>query len=196
MARPRKITVEQILNAAQAIFLEKGFGASTQEIATKAGISEGSIFKRFATKEELFIAAMGASKISSVTSFIEATAGQDDLRENLKKIGLEMVDFIRELLPRMMMVRSKGVPLPPMLMQPSKAPPVRVVKALTELFEQEISLGRMRCSHPETIAMMFLGAVMQYVFFVQASAQLPDAEVYIDSVVDVFWGSIQPNDET
>ncbi|MEL6856690.1 MAG: TetR family transcriptional regulator, partial [Cyanobacteria bacterium J06607_13] len=42
MARPRKITIEQILEAAQAVFLEKGFGASTQEIASAAGISEGS----------------------------------------------------------------------------------------------------------------------------------------------------------
>ncbi|MEO0769878.1 MAG: TetR/AcrR family transcriptional regulator, partial [Cyanobacteria bacterium J06649_4] len=169
-------------------------GASTQDIANKAGISEGSIFKRFATKEELFIAAMGMSKVSAVTSFIKATAGQGDLRENLQKIGLEMIGFIQELLPRMMMVRSKGVPLPPMLMQPSKAPPVRVVKALTALFEKEIALGRMRCSHPETVAMMFLGAVMQYVFLVQASAQLPDAKGYIDSVVDILWPSIQPDD--
>ncbi|MEO3704046.1 helix-turn-helix domain-containing protein [Trichormus azollae] len=31
------------------------FGASTLEIAQKAGISEASIFKPFSTKEELFL---------------------------------------------------------------------------------------------------------------------------------------------
>jgi len=195
MARPRKITTEQIIKAAQSVFLKKGFGASTNEIASEAGISEGSIFKRFATKEELFIAAMGMSKISSVTSFIESMTGQGDLKENLRQIGLEMIGFIRELLPKMMMVRSKGIPLPPMFMKPSTAPPVRIVKALTALLEKEIELERMHCSHPQTVAMMFLGAVMQYVFLAQASASLPDSEGYIDSVVDILWESIRPDSQ-
>ncbi|MEO0647435.1 MAG: TetR/AcrR family transcriptional regulator [Cyanobacteria bacterium J06650_10] len=193
MARPRKITTEQILKAAQAVFLKKGFGASTQEIATTAGISEGSIFKRFPTKEALFIAAMGMSKVSSVISFIESMAGQGDLQENLKEIGLKMIGFIQELLPKMMMVRSKGRPLPPMLTESGIAPPVRVIKALTALFEKEINLGRMRCSQPQIVAMMFLGSMTEYVFLTQASAPLPSTEVYVGSVVDVLWNSIQPD---
>lgn len=193
MARPRKITIEQILNAAQTVFLKKGFGASTQEIATVAGISEGSIFKRFPTKEALFIAAMGMSKVSSVVSFIETMSGQGELRQNLEDIGLKMIGFIRELLPKMMMVRSKGLPLPPMLTDSGMAPPVRVIKALTDLFEQEIALGRMQCPQPQIVAMMFLGSMTEYVFLSQASAPLPDAESYVKSVVDVLWKSIQPD---
>ena len=115
MARPRKITVEQILKAAQAVFLEKGFGASTNEIATRAGISEGSIFKRFSTKEDLFLAAMGMSKVSNLTQSISAMAGQGDLKANLKQIETEMIDFFQEMLPKMMMVRSKGLPIPAMI---------------------------------------------------------------------------------
>ena len=160
MARPRKISIEQILEAAQAIFLKKGFGASTQEIAEKAGISEGSIFKRFPTKEALFIAAMGMSKVSGVISFIETMPGQGDLKENLKEIAIKMIGFIQELLPKMMMVRSKGLPLPPMLTESGMAPPVRILRALTNLFEKEIELGRMRPSQPQTVAMMFMGGLM------------------------------------
>ena len=194
MARPRKITSEQILKAAQAVFLKKGFGASTAEIANKAGISEGSIFKRFPTKEALFIAAMGMSKVSSVVSSIEAMVGQGDLRENLETIGFEMVSFIQELLPKMMMVRSKGLPLPPMLTGAGTAPPVRVIKALTDLFEKEIALKRMHCEQPKIVAMMFLGSVTEYVFLSQASAPLPDIEDYMGSVVEVLWRSIQPDE--
>ena len=174
----------------------KGFGASIQEVASKAGISEGSIFKRFPTKEALFIAAMGMSKVSTVISFIETLPGQGDLRENLKETGLKMIDFIRELLPKMMMVRSKGLPLPPMLTESGKAPPIRVVESLTTLFEKEIELGRMHCAHPQTAAMMFMGALMQYVFLTQASTPLPDAETYVDSVVEILWKSIQPPNST
>jgi AcrR family transcriptional regulator len=45
MARPPKITNEEILAAARQVFLEQGEGGSTLEIAEKAGISEASIFK-------------------------------------------------------------------------------------------------------------------------------------------------------
>ena len=193
MARPRKITNEQILKAAQAIFLKQGFGASTQDIATQAGISEGSIFKRFPTKEALFIAAMGISKVSSVTSYIESMPGQGDLQENLKEIGLKMIGFIQELLPKMMMVRSKGLPMPPMLTDSGMAPPVRVIKALTALFEQEMALGRMHCDQPQIAAMMFLGSITEYVFLTQASAPLPEVDVYVTSVVDILWKSIRPD---
>ncbi|MEL6489856.1 MAG: TetR/AcrR family transcriptional regulator [Cyanobacteria bacterium J06634_6] len=194
MARPRKITTEQILKAAQAIFLEKGFGASTQEIASEAGISEGSIFKRFPTKEELFVAAMGMSKRSSFSSFVEAIAGQGDLEENLKKIGVEMIGIFQELLPKMMMLKSKGLPIPAMLMKPGTAPPVQLMKLLTDFFEKEIALERIRRSNSQTLAMMFIGSLIEYVFLKQTSAPLPDVEDYVDSVVELFWRSIQPSD--
>ncbi|MEL6468260.1 MAG: TetR/AcrR family transcriptional regulator [Cyanobacteria bacterium J06623_4] len=195
MARPRKITIEQILEAAQAVFLEKGFGASTYEIANAAGISEGSIFKRFPTKEALFFAAMGAST-SSFPSFLEATVGQGDLRENLKKISLELIGVFHELVPKMMMLRSKGLPMPAMLMEPGTAPPVQLLKRLTDLFEREMALGRMHCQKPQMVAMVLIGSLMHYVVFLQMSAPLPDAEEYVESVVDLLWKSIRPEDKT
>ena len=56
MARTRTISDEQILDAAQAVFLEQGPQATTSAIADRAGISEGTIFKRFPTKQALFFA--------------------------------------------------------------------------------------------------------------------------------------------
>jgi AcrR family transcriptional regulator len=48
---------EEILDAAQAVFAERGYqGASTEEIARRAGISQPYIFRLFGTKKELFIA--------------------------------------------------------------------------------------------------------------------------------------------
>jgi len=195
MARPRKITAEQILEAAQAIFLEKGFGASTVDIANKAGISEGSIFKRFPTKEDLFVAAMGMSQISSWISFLESSVGEGDLKENLKNLGSKMIEFFKELVPKMMMVRSKGLPIPPMLRQPDKAPPVRVLRALTSFFEKEIALGRIKPNNPQIIATMFMGSLMEFVILSQASAPLPEADSYVDSVVELLWASIKPEKE-
>ncbi|MEM8808101.1 MAG: TetR/AcrR family transcriptional regulator [Cyanobacteria bacterium P01_D01_bin.44] len=192
MARTRKITDEQILEAAQAVFLEKGFSASTLEIAERAGISEGSIFKRFSTKENLFFAAMGLSDRSSLLSFLETVSGQGDLKQNLKDIGLKALEFSREHFPKMMMVMSKGLPIPAM-MQSGTAQPTRNLKALTQFFEKEVALGRIQTENPQVIAQMFAGSVMNYVILSQMSpALLPEPQEYIDTVVEILWKSVRP----
>jgi AcrR family transcriptional regulator len=54
IARMRK---QQILDAALQVFSDKGFAtATTAEIARGAGIAEGTIYKYFPSKRELFIA--------------------------------------------------------------------------------------------------------------------------------------------
>jgi AcrR family transcriptional regulator len=48
---------EQILDAALELFAERGYhGASTEEIARSAGISQPYVFRLFGTKKDLFIA--------------------------------------------------------------------------------------------------------------------------------------------
>jgi AcrR family transcriptional regulator len=48
---------EEILEAALSVFAERGYhGASTDEIARRAGISQPYIFRLFGTKKDLFIA--------------------------------------------------------------------------------------------------------------------------------------------
>jgi len=58
--RKENITImrkQQILDAALAIFAEKGFaGATTAEIARTAGVAEGTIYKYFQSKRELMVA--------------------------------------------------------------------------------------------------------------------------------------------
>ena len=53
--RPPSITDEAILDAARAVFVEEGVGATTAKIAERAGISESVLFHRYKTKEALFI---------------------------------------------------------------------------------------------------------------------------------------------
>lgn len=50
---------QEILEAALKVFSEKGYkGATTAEIAHRAGIAEGTIFRHFATKKELLTAVL------------------------------------------------------------------------------------------------------------------------------------------
>ena len=59
-ARPFTDRQHRILQAATEVFAERGFeGAATAEIAQRAEVSEGTMFKRFRTKKDLLLAVTG-----------------------------------------------------------------------------------------------------------------------------------------
>ena len=58
MAVPASSPDADRLDAAREVFVEKGPGASTREVARRAGVSEGVLFQRYGTKRDLFFAAM------------------------------------------------------------------------------------------------------------------------------------------
>ena len=120
MARPPKITNEEILTAARQVFLEEGFGASTLAIAEKAGISEASIFKRFGTKEGLFIEAMGVFDTPQWVKNLSNQQPTADIKSELTEICKQMLALYQVILPRVFMVMSRGnIPIPP----PAPPPP-------------------------------------------------------------------------
>ncbi|MFS0517511.1 TetR/AcrR family transcriptional regulator [Nostoc sp. UIC 10607] len=208
MARIPRITNQQILEAARQVFLQQGFGASTLEIAQQAGISEASIFKRFSTKEELFFAAMGIPEKPLWVNELESLCGKGNLKENLINICLQIMEFHREALPLIMMLRSRGNALPQL---GGKEPgPMRDVKVLTAFLEHEINQGRLRLCDPQTVAHILLGSLMNYVFLEQISSQvststteLPlnsgdratEVSLFVQSLVDIVWQGIAPSQD-
>jgi len=80
-----------IVEAAVALFSQKGFrGTTTKEIAETAGCSEATIFKHFATKDELYSAILEAkSQIDeTLAKAAHAAASKDDIGV-FRAVGLE-----------------------------------------------------------------------------------------------------------
>ncbi|MEL6160659.1 MAG: TetR/AcrR family transcriptional regulator [Cyanobacteria bacterium J06627_32] len=192
MARTRKITDQQILDAALEVFLEQGFGASTVDIAKRAGISEASIFKRFSTKENLFLKAMGLTGVPQWRSSLESLVGTGELKENLKLVGLQAIEYFQENMPKLIMLMSKGIISPREMFSSEDTPPIQNLRALTLFFETEIQLGRMKATEPRAVALQFIGSFISYVFLSQLSATLPEPKNYTERIVDVFWVGIRP----
>src|SRR5262249_40407942 len=109
MPRPPSITNEQILDAARAVFLQKGIRATTAEVARRAGVAEGTIFNHFKNKDELFVACMepALEDAAWVRTFLVGAA-ERDVRAVLYRAGLETIEFFRQLLPVMMMSWSNS----------------------------------------------------------------------------------------
>src|SRR5215213_437765 len=68
---------EAVLDAALEVFAADGFsGASTEEIAAKAGISQPYVFRLFGTKKELFKSVIGRCFRETLETFQRAAEGK------------------------------------------------------------------------------------------------------------------------
>ncbi|MET0236972.1 MAG: helix-turn-helix domain-containing protein [Kibdelosporangium sp.] len=67
----------RILAAAEEVFTELGADASTEEVARRAGVAIGTVFRHFPTKNDL-LAAMMKDLLERVTSEVETLAAEGD----------------------------------------------------------------------------------------------------------------------
>lgn len=192
MARPTSISNEQILEAAREIFLEQGFEASTAQIAQKAGVSEGSIFKRFQTKEGLFQAAMGIPE-PPFERLLEGRAGVGDVRESLVEISVEIIRFFRVLVPRVMRLWAHTCAHPMEITKGKESPPLRAHRVLAEYLDEEMERGRLRSADAKVMARMLIGTLHNFVFFeVVGLKEEGDAEAFARDMVDLIWKGAAP----
>ncbi|HHY71312.1 MAG TPA: TetR/AcrR family transcriptional regulator [Thermoanaerobacterales bacterium] len=77
----------QILEAAIQVFSKKGFeGSTTKEIAKKAKVSEGTIFRYFKTKKEILIHMLNILVQQTLFDFIEQIDSGLELEETIKSL--------------------------------------------------------------------------------------------------------------
>jgi len=193
MSRPVTITTDQILEAAREVFLERGFGASTAEIAQRAGVSEGSLFNRFATKEELFLAAIGVPAEPPWFATVERLSGQGDLKANLVDLYVEIIEHFRLILPRITMHWASRLPQPSELKRIDELPPVKIQRKLTEFFAREIELGRLRPCDPRLAAAAYLGGIHHLAMVEMMGRQDPiPARRFAEEMVNLLWRGYSP----
>ncbi len=105
MARRRSISDERLLEVACDRFLADGVGASTRAIAADAGVSEGVLFQRFGTKDELFFRAMRVPR-PDLTDALRRADRAKTLRQGLGVLALAALDSLREAMPITLLVVS------------------------------------------------------------------------------------------
>jgi AcrR family transcriptional regulator len=199
MARPPKITTEAILTAARQVFLAQGVGASTVEIAEIAGISEASIFKRFGTKQALFLAAMGAETpkwVKELPNQVPTAA----IKAELTDISTQMLDFYQVVLPRVMMMMTQNkMPHPPMM----PPPPIRDTYLLAGFIDRAIAAKHLRSCDAVTIANIIVGTIVNYVIVSNVPNEMPvplpfpipstiAPDRFIHHLIDTLWHGITP----
>src|SRR5436190_4602665 len=93
---------EAVLEAAREVFAQHGLsGASTEEIAAKAGISQPYVFRLFGTKKELFKAVVARCFRETLETFQRAAEGVRG-EEAMQGMGAA---YAEHLLPNRTMLR-------------------------------------------------------------------------------------------
>jgi AcrR family transcriptional regulator len=210
MARPPKITTEEIIIVARQVFLEQGAGASTLVIAGRAGISEAAIFKRFGTKQALFLAAMGISNNHPWVNVLSQGTPTPAIRTDLIDICSQILEVYREVMPRVLMLMNQGnTSFPPPMFEP---PPIRDAQLLTGYLDRAIDRGYIKSCNAIVVAHVIIGGINSYVIM-ENIPRLPfpvssllqnksitsggsvaiEPELFIPNLIDTIWVGIDPN---
>ncbi len=165
--RPRQFDSEALLSAARAVFLERGLAATTEEVAERAGVSEGLLYHRFENKERLFRLAMKlpeGSRPECLEKLEDETS--DDVRAVLERTALGLVEWATMEMPLVMMSWSsnRDQSLQSRL-EAANDPPLRDHRSVRSYLERMRAAGALpEHVDPDAMAFAFLGGVRGYVF--------------------------------
>ena len=195
MPRRQTVTNAYLLDAARMIFLRDGFAASTVEIARAAGVSEGTVFKRFPTKSKLFQAAMGLPECKALRG-VHARVGKGDIREEIRAVAGRLLAFYMELVPRLSVML--GAPTSGRVHDFIRGPdsPPRVLREeLAAYLGAEQEAGRLGDAEPLLLAQVLLGTLHSYAFANHigiAANGAAASQAFVDDLVEVLWAGIAP----
>ena len=197
-------TREKIVEAAERVMRERGLARSTtKEIARAAGYSEGTLYKHFESKEDLFLAVL-AERLPSFLALVEelpARVGRGTVRETLEEVASTALAFYGEIVPMAASIFSE----PGLLARYREgvhkrgAGPRMVNEALTAYLEAEKRIGRVReDADPEAVAAMVLGACYQRAFFGSFLGEDMPAEGedgFVEGIVQTLMRCLSPSGE-
>ena len=133
IAEEEELTDKQkkIIVSAIESFAEKGYSAtSTSEIAKKAGVAEGTIFRHYKTKKDLLLAIVAPVMAKFVAPFIIK-----DLNKVLDQDFEHVEDFLKAILENRRDFLVKNLPIVKILLQEIPFHP-----ELKDLFKDHIAL--------------------------------------------------------
>ena len=197
-------TREKIVEAAERVMRERGLARSTtKEIARAAGYSEGTLYKHFESKEDLFLAVL-AERLPSFVVLVEelpARVGRGTVRETLEEVARNALAYYGEIVPMAASIFSE----PALLarhregLRKRGAGPQMINETLTSYLEAEKRIGRVReDADLESAAAMLLGACYQRAFFRSYLGEHVPAEGeegFVESIVQTLMPSLSPTEE-
>jgi AcrR family transcriptional regulator len=191
MGRKKSISDADLLEVARAVFIDEGIGASTKEIARRAGISEGVIYQRFTTKDELFFAAMIPPPADLTTMF---QPSRFKGRKLVEKLTLSMLEFSRQALPVMLpLMMHPGFRLEDLAERQPDSPIFVLRREIGPFLHRESAAGRLGPVDARGASLLIWSLAQAIAFFEKLGAHGGkfDPEI-VQSAIDCMWKGLAP----
>jgi AcrR family transcriptional regulator len=194
-ARPR-----EILEAALSVFAEKGFAAARMEdIAARAGVTKGTIYLYFPSKEEVFKTLARETVSVALTGVAQRVRefkgpSRELLVTLLSSIAAFLKDKNRAILPKIIIAEAGNFPELARFWRSEVID--KALGMMTEVIAQGIERGEFRKLAPEhvarlCIAPLLLGAIWRTTFTPLESV-LYDTEKLFETHIDVLLKGLAP----
>ena len=191
MGRKKSISDRDLLDVARTVFVESGFGAATKEIARRAGVSEGVIYQRFNTKDELFFAAM-IPPPSDVTELFRSCRLQG--RDLVEQLTLSMLEFSRQALPVLLpLMMHPGFRLEDLAARHPESPLFVLRREIGPFLKRESDAGRLAQVDARGASLLIWSLAQAIALFEKLGAHGGhfDPEI-IRSTIECIWQGLAP----
>lgn len=161
VSRPDPKT-ERILEASKEIFLELGFAATSMDlVAQRARVSKTTLYTRFPSKEDLFVATITAECDRRGMRFAPDAFDGLPVEEALYQAGSRFVDVVwsPEALRLHQSVTGEAARFPEVAQLYFQAGPERSIAVFAAFFARLAERGVVRIEDPAFAAIQFLNAL-------------------------------------
>ena len=191
MARTKSISDEDLLRHAREVFVKEGFAASTKTIARRAGVSEGVLFQRFSTKEELFFTAMIPPPADLSELFRKR---HKDGYKAFSSVTLGMLDYFRATLPVLITLMSHpSFRFEDFARKHPDSPMVTLRREITHFMLEERMAGRIGMVDPGAAALMAWSTAHTIAFFEHMGAHGGRFDAHIiEATLQCAWHGLAP----
>ncbi len=186
---------ELILRAARETFKEKGFhAAATAEIARRAGVAEGTIFKHFGTKKELLFALLEPFKAFEMGEFLCGAASEQD-EEKLRRYLENHLSFVQENFTLFKILLYESQFYPELREQFIEKVVLKMIGPVEKCLQDGMAEGKYRQTDPAVAARALFGMLAAFIAWkeiLQADAYREfDEKKVIQEVITIFLQGIE-----
>ncbi len=190
----------QILEGARTVFLADGFdGASMNDIARVAGVSKGTLYVYFTSKEELFAALIREEKQAQAERLCQFAQAGTDLRTTLIGFGSQLLELMLrpDSIAQFRIVVAAGAKFPAIGEAFYEAGPAHGRRRLAQFLDEQVAAGLLAIPGTETAAAQFLDLcksahMLRAVLGVGAAPSRPEIEAHVTRAVDMFMKAYAP----
>ena len=184
----------QIFDGAREVFLSSGFdGASMNDVARAAGVSKGTLYVYFDSKERLFEALIRFDRARQAEQLCQFDPHDHDVRAVLRRFGTELLDMMTRPahIAHLRTVVAVAAKFPQIGRAFFEAGPAVAIARLSAYLAAQVESGQLAIADPVIAAQQFLelckaGTYMRVLFGVSGQPTLPDIIASVDRGLDAF----------